>query len=221
MDRHWHQGYITDTGLVLDGPSDTLAIMNACGVPGDLSGLNVLDIGALNGAATCEAIKRNAKSVVALDALPPKATGFDEVTRGLGRITFLNQSVYKQDATLEAAQFDVVFFFGVLYHLRYPLLALDRIRQWIAPSGHLYVESHTVGGDEHAARFYSADQLNGDPSNWFGPTVSCACDWLSSAGFDVKYQGHWIGDRACFECKALGVRPPFNETSNFEAVLDV
>lgn len=221
MDKHWHQGYITDRGLVLDGPSDTLAIMKACGVPDDLSGLHVLDIGSLNGAATCEAIRRNAASVVALDALPHSETHFDEVTRDLDGIVFLNQSVYKQDRRLETAQFDVVFFFGVLYHLRYPLLALDRIRQWIALAGHLYVESHVAPGGEHVARFYPAGELNNDPSNWFGPTVPCACDWLFSAGFDVTYHGNWIGDRACFACEAAGVRPPFNATSSFEAVLDL
>jgi hypothetical protein len=79
LDRHWHQGYTTNRGLVLDGPGNTREIMKAWGVPDDPAGLNVLDIGSLNGAATCEASKRNARCVLALDALPTRETHVDKV----------------------------------------------------------------------------------------------------------------------------------------------
>ena len=41
-------------------------------------------------------------------------------------------------------RFDVVLFLGVIYHLRHPLLALDRIHDICAPEATLLVETHMI-----------------------------------------------------------------------------
>lgn len=92
---------------------------------------------------------------------------------------------------------------GLLYHLRNPLLALDRIRT--VCKGELYIESFVcdarlVCSEQHKAplpiaypdlqdipvmRFFPRDELNGDHSNWWGPNALCLVQMTESAGFDV------------------------------------
>jgi len=48
-------------------------------------------------------------------------------------VQYLEKSVYDLESLNE--QFDVVVFFGVLYHLRYPQLALARIRNVLKEGG--------------------------------------------------------------------------------------
>ncbi len=55
-------------------------------------------------------------------------TGFDQLKRVLGsHVQYVTGSVYTLSPQ-ELGTFDVILFFGVLYHLRYPLLAIDRPR---------------------------------------------------------------------------------------------
>ena len=110
-------------------------------IPDDLTGKRVLDIGAWDGFWTFEALKRGAREAVAIDDfsdflghvkqsdrrawdtfdLCRAALGYDEQ-----RCQRHQMQVY--DITEERlGRFDVVFFFGTLYHLRYPLLALDKL----------------------------------------------------------------------------------------------
>jgi tRNA (mo5U34)-methyltransferase len=103
-------------------------------------------------------------------------------------------SVY--DASVERlGRFDVVFFFGTLYHLRHPLLALDRLSAIC--DGEIFVESAVLddyspyrGGFEHGysggqtvMEFYPRDEYAGNHTNWFVPTVQCMVGLIEAAGF--------------------------------------
>src|SRR5687768_16495703 len=107
-------------------------------VPKELSGKRVLDVGAWDGYWSFEALKRGARQVVAIDDFSDflgsikqsdrKAwENFDLCREALGydheRCQRHDMNVY--DLTPDTfGRFDVVFFFGVIYHLRHPLLAL-------------------------------------------------------------------------------------------------
>ena len=109
-------------------------------VPTDLAGLRVLDVGAWDGYWSFEALKRGAREVVAIDDFSDflcsldadQRTGWDSFdlcrdALGVGdRVTREEMSVYDVSEG-RMGRFDVVFCFGVLYHLRHPLLALDRL----------------------------------------------------------------------------------------------
>jgi hypothetical protein len=41
------------------------------------------------------------------------------------------------------------------------------------------------------SRFYRRDELSGDSSNWFAPTVATLQDWCASSGFDVEAVTAW------------------------------
>ena len=80
--------------------------------------------------------------------------------------------------------FDVVLFLGVLYHLRHPFLALERIAPLVRQR--LIVETvvDMVGFSRPAAAFYPLRELNNDPTNWWGPNIPAVRGMLESVGFD-------------------------------------
>ena len=68
--------------------------------------------------------------------------------------------------------FDLVLFLGVLYHMRHPLQALERV--YSVTGKQLILETHLdmLDFDRPAMAFYPGDELNGDPSSWRGPNVA-------------------------------------------------
>ena len=117
-------------------------MMSYCGVPEDLSGKRVLDVGAWNGGFTFECERRGAAEVVAYSLENPDQTGFNRLKALLGsQATYQVGSVYNLDAR-QLGQFDVILFLGVLYHLRYPLLAADKLRA--VTRGTLHIETHVI-----------------------------------------------------------------------------
>ena len=104
---------------------------------------------------------------------------FHHVNLG-SRVNVQRHSVY--DIT---GEFDVIFCHGLLYHLRHPLLALDRLRQ--ACRGIIYLETFVdMRSDAMTAqsKFYRTREL-GPISNWTGATPACVASWMRDAGFDV------------------------------------
>src|SRR5262249_4619923 len=86
-------------------------------------------------------------------------------------------------------RFDLILFFGVLYHLRHPLLGLERVCQLAREA--VYVESFVIddgpGSDSYSAKpileFYEYDELLGQFDNWFGPNTAALLALCRSAGF--------------------------------------
>ena len=84
-------------------------------------------------------------------------------------------------------KFDYVFFFGVFYHLRYPLLALDNIFRICQEK--LFIETQILQDMEvNKLEFYRNNELNDDYSNWFVPSSDCLIQMLSSSGFFPYHQ---------------------------------
>jgi tRNA (mo5U34)-methyltransferase len=79
--------------------------------------------------------------------------------------------------------FDVVLFVGVLYHLRHPLLALERVASVSADL--LVFDSHTAMAEERrpVMLFYPGTELNDDPTNWWGPNPPVVEAMLRDVGF--------------------------------------
>jgi tRNA (mo5U34)-methyltransferase len=94
-------------------------------VPADLSGWRVLDVGCNAGFYSFELARRGA-SVLAIDSDERYLAQARWAARQLDpkqRIEFRQLGIYEIARVHE--QFDLVWFMGVFYHLRYPLLALD------------------------------------------------------------------------------------------------
>jgi tRNA (mo5U34)-methyltransferase len=192
----WHQRFELAPGVFTPGVSPVAWLFDMADLPADLSGATVLDVGTTNAGTAFEAERRGAARVVAVDIFDPDWFGVRALTEFLGsNVEYLRASVYEL-ATRFPDPFDVVVFWGVLYHLRHPLLALDNLRA--VTGGQASVET-AVCDDElprrqrqrSLARFYRRDELNGDSSNWFAPTVTALEEWCGSAGFEVERLGAW------------------------------
>ncbi|GAA5030447.1 hypothetical protein GCM10011506_19670 [Marivirga lumbricoides] len=98
-------------------------------IPEDLTGWKVLDIGCNAGFYSVELAKRGAEVVgIDLDDHCLKQAEWVADQFGLNdKITYRKMQVYDLANTEE--KFDMVWFVGVFYHLRYPMLALDIISQ--------------------------------------------------------------------------------------------
>src|SRR5262249_26852409 len=124
----WHQRFALAPQVYAPGANDVEWLWRRGNLPPDLAGATVLDVGTTNGGFAFEAERRGAAKVVAVDIVDPNLFGFDELKATLrSRVEFIRCSIYELPSRLQTA-FDVVIFFGVLYHLRHPLLALDSVR---------------------------------------------------------------------------------------------
>jgi len=181
----------------------------AYGIPDDMSGRRVLDIGSWDGYWTFEALKRGAKEVFAIDDFSDylgslnqsdrKAwESFDLCRSALGYsedvCKRIEMSVYDISET-NLGIFDTVFFFGTVYHLRHPLLALDKISAVCTRD--IYVESailddfspyrgglgHGYPGRQTIMEFYPGKQYGNNETNWWAPTLFCLMSMTYAAGF--------------------------------------
>ncbi len=82
--------------------------------------------------------------------------------------------------------FDVVFFFGVLYHLREPFSAIERLarvtRELAIIETEAFVEPEPSGG-RPLLEFYPGAELNADPTNWWAPNLEGLAGLCRAAGF--------------------------------------
>ncbi len=88
----------------------------------------------------------------------------------------------RRDFASLQGSFDIVLFFGVLYHERHPLLALEHLARLTRECA--VVETHYIKSDRQPfLRFYAGSSLNDDPTNFWGPTLSCVELMLREVGF--------------------------------------
>jgi tRNA (mo5U34)-methyltransferase len=73
-------------------------------------------------------------------------TGFAVAKKLLNsKVRWITSNVYKINQ-LNLGKFDLVLFLGVVYHLRNPYLAIDRIYDSLNIGGKVIVESHIIDG---------------------------------------------------------------------------
>ena len=192
------------------------------GIPDDLTGKRILDIGTWDGYWTWEALKRGAKEVVAIDDfsddlglqvkrnkwetfdLCREALGYidlfyDESISETGYLNKTGQKIFRLELSVydieQLGHFDIVFFFGTIYHLKYPLYALEKISAIC--DGEIYIESaicddyspyrQAIGSgyphNDVVMEFYPGKQYGNNESNWWVPTIQCLGTMVESVGF--------------------------------------
>jgi len=197
-------------------------------IPADLSGATVLDIGCNAGFYSLQMKRRGAKRVLGIDVDDRylNQARFAAQTLGLG-IEFEKHSVYDVDQI--PGKFDFVLFMGVFYHLRYPLLALDRVIKKIG--GKLIFQSMIRGSEnvrqweenypfwnreifhdpDFPAAYFIENKYSDDQTNWWIPNRGGVEAMLRSSGLEILSQPEpetWI-------CS------PRNPTVNGEYIVDL
>jgi tRNA (mo5U34)-methyltransferase len=158
-------------------------------LPESLAGKTVLDIGAWDGYFSFEAERRRAARVLATDSYIWEGkgwgskAGFELARRALGsRVEDLTIDV--MDLSPErVGVWDVALFLGVLYHLRHPLYALERVASVTREMLILSTSIDMVSHERPAMAFYPGAELGNDPTNWWGPNIPCVHAMLHDVGF--------------------------------------
>ena len=178
-------------------------------IPKKLAGWRVLDVGCNAGFYTFELAKRGA-TVLGIDVEPlylRQARWAAEEFKLADRVEFRQMEVY--DIARVEEEFDLVWFMGVFYHLRYPLLALDLLAQrtrrlmmfqtLTMPGDSVYTNTHDHPIGERAPLLESGwpkmafieHRFAGDPTNWWVANHAGVEAMLRSSGFKVKARpGH-------------------------------
>jgi tRNA (mo5U34)-methyltransferase len=176
-------------------------------IPEDLSGMTVLDVGGNAGYFTLQMKLRGAKRCVMVEPV----TDFVDQARfvfsqfGL-RVKIVNEDVHAYCMTTNE-RFDYVLFLGLFYHLKYPVLVLDRLAEMT--KARLVLAAHISGGSESGSAGDGVDvdrddvlsdtfpQLafiehtyRGDPTNWWIPNYQALEPLARSAGLKVLARPH-------------------------------
>jgi len=193
----WHSGIDLGDGIITYGrsrPQDNL--LPFLGLPDDLTDVTVLDVCTWDGYMAFECETRGAR-VTAVDSFAwdksNSATitgwhttgrdGFDLARMARkSRVKPVHCDVLDLDVK-KLGTFDIVLFLGVLYHMRHPLLALEKVAPLVGDL--LILETHLdmTDSDVPAMRFYPGDEVNDDPTNWWGPNIACVEAMLHDVGF--------------------------------------
>src|SRR6266545_273409 len=185
----WYHTIDLGGGVVTRGVDDTPQRLARVQLPSSLAGLTVLDVGAWDGFFSFECERRGAARVVAADYYSWHGGGWGtkagfNLAREALRSRVEDIDIDVMDLSPErVGTFDVVLFLGVLYHLRHPFLALERIAPLVRQR--LVVETvvDMVGFSRPAMAFYPSRELNNDPTNWWAPNIPAMRGMLESVGF--------------------------------------
>jgi tRNA (mo5U34)-methyltransferase len=185
----WYHTMDLGKGVVTPGVDNTLDRMAMIGLPADLRGMSVLDIGAWDGAFSFEAERRGASRVVAVDSFCWNGEGWGtkdgfECARRVLNSRVEDREIEVLDLSPETAGvFDLVLCLGVLYHMKHPLLALERVASVCRRQMILWTQIDLADLDRPAMAFYPGRELNNDPTNWWGANPSAVMSMLTTVGF--------------------------------------
>jgi tRNA (mo5U34)-methyltransferase len=220
MSRQWMHSLDLPTGPVTGRrPLSDLRAVADLVLPPDMTGLEVLDIGPADGFFSFESERRGAARVVALDSAEPGHFGLLEAKEAFQSKVecVFGKNVYDLTPRLYGT-FDLVLFMGVYYHLRYPLLALDRIS--VVCRDQMAFETFFLPDESNDRAMYQFFRLDegapGDYSVWFAPNARAIEDSLISAGFEPRHLATY-GDRTLYKASRTKGEPEFCQLRTHEA----
>jgi tRNA (mo5U34)-methyltransferase len=184
----WHSFELPD-GSLIQGVSSVESLKKRLAqfpIPDDLAGKRVLDIGCWDGWFSFEMERRGAQ-VMAIDCWDnPRFRQMHAAYRS--RVDYRQLDMYELTPQ-RVGRFDIVLFMGVLYHLKHPLLALERVCALTTDLA--VVDSFILREGQHPPEqllrpileFYETDEMGGQTDNWFGPSLPALLGMCRVAGF--------------------------------------
>ncbi|MEW6570836.1 MAG: class I SAM-dependent methyltransferase [Nitrospirota bacterium] len=198
--KYWYHTIDLGDGLVTPG-WEKIKKLNEnmiAFLPTSFKGISVLDVGCWDGLFSFETERRGASRVMAIDNLAGgdgfsqktldsiKGEGFkpletarailgSNIEYGFGNVYDLSPEVH--------GKFDCTIFFGVLYHLWHPMLALERIKKVTTKC--LFIETHVneeIDQSVPLIRFYPRGEKY-EASTWVGPNMLALYEMLKVVGF--------------------------------------
>ena len=188
----WYHQIDLGNGIITPGVDNSSRKLARLQMPARLDNKAVLDIGAWDGFFSFEAERRGAKRVLAIDSFVwedktwGSKRGFLLARKVLGSVVEDRNMDILELSPEAVGEFDVVLCGGVLYHMKHPLLALEKVASVTAKGGLAIIE--TVCGWLYCRQpvipFYPGAELNRDSTNWCAPNPAATVALLKVAGFD-------------------------------------
>jgi 2-polyprenyl-3-methyl-5-hydroxy-6-metoxy-1,4-benzoquinol methylase len=202
----WHSIELPD-GTVIQGVCDLQGQKNRIAqfpIPQNLRGKRVLDIGAWDGWFSFEMERRGAE-VLAIDNWDNPR--FHQAKALLNsRVEYRQMDVYELTPA-RVGHFDIVLFMGVLYHLKHPLLALERVcaltTEMAAVDSFVLREKHRPGEKVDrlpVMEFYETNEFGGQTDTWVAPSLTCLQAFCRTAGFARVELQNVLEHSACLAC---------------------
>jgi tRNA (mo5U34)-methyltransferase len=186
----WHHSIDLGHGIVTPGQDNSARKLQRLMLPDSLTGKTVLDVGAWDGFFSFEARRRGALRVLATDSYSWNGAHDWGNKRGfeLARAVLKSEVEDMDIDVLELSPdrvgtFDVVLFLGVLYHMKHPLLAIERVASVTREMMILETMVDFLWCRRPAIAFYPTGEVGNDPTNWCGPNIPALKGMLKTAGF--------------------------------------
>lgn len=209
MSEWWHvielpDGEVTPGRVDYRGPQGDRFLL-----PQDLTGRSVLDFGTWDGFWAIEAKKRGAEEVVATDRWKPCLKTAKKALSAYG-IPYVPSGDLDIPLNVKGwgEHFDVVLFFGILYHLKNPYQGLKNAADCCKPGGMVIVESAVNQGkmfgiDDHVVPLlWVIDKVHhDDPTNYFMPNIPGVLQLCRMAGLEPMETTGWGDYRFTVVCR--------------------
>ena len=205
--KGWYHSVRLADGTVISGLVSVEALqarLRSFPIPGDLTGKRLLDVGAATGGCSFEMERRGAE-VVAVDCVEYEE--FHIARKLLGSSVEYHILDVEELTPERLGRFDIILFLGVLYHLRHPLLGLEKICALTNDTAFVesFVNDALPAADARDGacllEFYERDELGGQIDNWFGPNTQCLMALCRSAGFARVNLEYFSDRRAGVTCR--------------------
>jgi SAM-dependent methyltransferase len=185
----------------------------------DCTGKTVLDIGGYDGVAAKRLLDQGASRAICLDNrqydhyaandpghwLDVRQEGVEYVTgdfmqfRPLGD-DCIGQTLPNGDAGWGLPRPDIVVFWNILYHLKNPWAALDKVREIVKPDGEMLLCTLFRYHKGSWIYLYEPRECNpGDDTVYFGPSLEALERLLKATGWDFVQEG-LAYDRCVYRC---------------------
>ena len=191
----WWHSINLGNGIITKGASNNESQLSYLGIPDNLQNKTVLDIGAWDGYFSFLAEDRGA-IVTATDSINHSWGLVGTGKKGFDCAKKIRQSNVKEYISevldlspLTVGMFDIVFCFGVLYHVKAPYLLLDIIYQLTKEFAIIETASANNLCNKSILEYYRLE-FDNDPSNYFRPNINCLIAMLADVGFSDVHIPH-------------------------------
>ncbi len=179
----------------------------------DLRGKRVLDIGCWTGGTSLLLAAMGAE-VFAIEEVRKYADCANYLKKAfeIENLHVENRSLYSLDSREFFDRFDMVMYFGVLYHVSDPILSLRIILNSLRDGGLCFLETRATPGKgrycEYGIRKDRESRIGSKPSTllggwaWFVPSLEALSGMMIDVGFQVRKATFHMDNRAL----ALGMR---------------
>lgn len=198
--HHHDFGTFKQKGRMADRHIRILArFISELGMPIDLTGASVLDVGVWTGGTSLMFHAMGAEEVVGVEEVAKYATAFAYLCEsfGLDSVKAVRASLY--DLTY-FQEFEHVICSGVLYHVSDPIVALRILYNALRPGGTLWIETETYPSEQSICVYSGPTQIKGvyphrKGWNWFIPSLPALERMLRDIGFSTVELGTTDGRR--------------------------